>query len=71
MNELAEGAAGEPCDWKELAAVSVPRELQADAGLLDDGQAIGHMVEQNAGLAGSMCRLSSAERIWSKCVDFA
>ena len=52
VGELAEDAAGEPGEGDELTAVGVAGELETDAGLLDDGQAMGCVVEQDAGLGG-------------------
>ena len=53
ISEVAEDAARKPCKRKELPFVGVAGELQADARLLDDGQAIGNVIEQNACPAGS------------------
>src|ERR1039457_3056223 len=53
ISEFAEGAAGEPGKREELSAVGVAGELEADAGLFDNRQAAGRVVEQNAGLAGA------------------
>ena len=52
VGKLSEGAAGEPGEGDKLAAVSVAGELEADAGLLDDRQEMGSVVEQDAGQGG-------------------
>ena len=62
VGELAEGVACEPGEGDELAAVGVAGELQADAGLLDDRQAMGGVVEQDAGLSGVRRRASRVAR---------
>ncbi len=64
VGELAEGAAGEPGEGDELAAVGVAGELEADAGLFDDGQAMWGVVEQDAGLGGVGPRASRLARRW-------
>jgi len=48
--EGAKDAAGEKCIRKKLAAVSVTRELEAEARLLHDGQSGGSVVEEDGGL---------------------
>ncbi len=54
--KLAEDAARDPGEWKNLPAVSVAGELETEPGLLHDGQARGRMVEQNAGLSSIECQ---------------
>ncbi len=65
VGELAEGVAGEPGEGDELAAMGVAGELEADAGLLDLGQAMGGVVEQDAGSGrGPGERASRLARRW-------
>src|ERR1035437_154301 len=52
VGEFTEDAPRQPGEGEELSAMGVAGELEADAGLLDDGQTAGHVVEQNARFAG-------------------
>ena len=49
IGEFAKSTSRDPTEWKDLAAVRVPAELQAYARFLCNGKTVGDVLQKDAG----------------------